>query len=330
MSLKTCTTVGVALKAVKKAAALTDDARALELLNEIRQWVHSQQRQLGLDLSKTLCMEVQDFCGTCPTDPAIRGFRLPGDTLSVDMVAINSGHVDVHSHWRLPYDGLSGTPCDGKWRLMDRGFRPTERDIVCGCSSTLRAFSCGATVESQEMVVTGRTIEGREETVRMDVSAEPMEYPSIRFTDVTRVSFPAGASGVVVLRDDKGRELARYMPGDTVPIFRDYRLIGNDCTCIRNVVVVANHAYRDVFDACDIVEFGNVLVWKWLAKYIVAMGKSDKNGNDRANIVLWLQTATDLMVQEAAVTDGENTIHLFQRHALGRGNQLSHNRHAAV
>lgn len=326
--LKSCTTARIALRAIRDAVGLKDtpsnQRKSLEILNEIRQWVYSQQRQLAVDLSKTLCIQVQNFCSDCSSCAVThRGFRLPQNTISVEAVQINNRHVDVHDHWRLPYDGIAGSPCDGQIRLIDSGYAPTERDIDCLCPTQVSFQAINATCSEQLVIISGITNEDLEEQFQLQVGPEiTIAFPI--FKRITQVHFPNGSDGVVVMRQASDyKELARYEPGLHVPKFREYRLVAANCACINNITVIANCSYADVYDECDVVEFGNVLVWKWLAKYLQSMGRGDLNGNDRANLTLWLQTATDMMVQEAAVEEGENTVTIFQRAPLGQCGDLN-------
>lgn len=312
--MKNTITVRKALKAIGEATGLRDREKQLRLLNEIREYVFSNRRELGVDLDVTLCPVIQSFCRKCAKcATSFRGFRLPSDTISVKLMAIDGRRVDILPHWRLPYDGVGASQCDPRLKLGRRHDSPLERDI-CPCNGgdggvclMLRSDAkC-----TQEVVIIGTTVEDRTEkiTVQLEDTAVIKDYA---WKDIEQVIFPDGAEGTVTLSQyeeiegGEGAEerlLARYRCGDEIPMFQTYELIHGACLCPDMVVVVANRAYAEVNDDLEVLEFGHTLIVKMLAKFIVALNKPDLTDNERTNMAGWLSVAVAGLKGDASNRD---------------------------
>jgi len=316
-------TVKKARVEIGRALSQADSTEQLRMLNLIRSYLYANQRKLGLNLSTPLCVQVGCFCTECPDrceGDMHRGFRLPSRFQSLESAVINKRHVPVFSHWRLPFDNVSGFPGDGKAKLFDAGTNPLERDFTNCHPTALRIVSEKYAAE-QTMAVTGTTLEGREETFDYKVTLVAQITNEV-FKSISHVTFEDGVKGRVILSEPDGRELARYHCGQTVPQFREYRLVKGCCPdgcCPESVIVIANATYEDVYDDLDIVEHGNPLVWKLLAKFMRLVDKDDKDSNDRANMTDYLNLATSLMVEQSTVEDGENTDFRFRRAPIKGG-----------
>lgn len=321
-SLKSSATVKTARIEIGRALNQADAREQLRMLNLVREWVYANQRQLGLDLSVSLCVSVECFCDPCPTcpdKPAYRGFRLPLRFQSIETVRHRLDHVPVFSHWRIPYDGVSGFPNDNSIKLFDNGWSPLERDFSDCQPQQLRFWSEKCSEQCQYMEVTGTTDEDHQETFRYKVEKTP-KLSDERFRRIHSVSFGDGVSGRVILAEARGRELARYDAGQTSPQFREYKVVGG-CNP-QQLVIISNCSFCNLTDDFDIVEFGNPLVWQTLARYVHLLNKSDKDSNDRANMNSYLQTAVSMM-QEASAVDLSDTIGARVRRAPITGNRLS-------
>ena len=249
----------------------------------------------------------------------MRGFRLPLRFQSIETVRHRNDHVPVFSHWRLPYDGVSGFPNDNSIKIFDQGWSPLERDFTDCQPQHLRFWAEGCEADCQMMEVSGMTGEGRHQSFRYEVGKEA-RLTNERFQKVSNVTFCEGVKGHVIIAQEDGRELARYDTGASAPQFREYKVIGG-CNP-RQLIIIANCAYVDLTDDCDIVEFGNPLVWQTLARYIRLLNKSDKDSNDRANMSSYLETAVSLMREQSAV-DLSETIGSRIRRAPITGKRLS-------
>lgn len=326
-SLKSSATVKQARLEIGRALNQADPQEQLRMLNHAREWAYANQRPLGLDLSVSLCVSVECLCEACPTcedKPYIRGFRLPLRFQSVEAARHNSTHVTPFSRWRIPYDGVSGFPNDGSVNIFDRGWSPIERDFS-GCQPQKIRFWAEGCEECQDMEITGLTHEDRQQTFRFTVKRDP-QVTDVVFKRISSVKFANGVSGTVILAEEDGRELARYETGESAPQFREYHVVGS---CIPSQLIIsANCSYANLTDDFDIVEFGNPLVWQTLARYLQLLNKSDKDGNDRANMDNYLRTATALM-QESSAVDLGNSIGGRIRRASMKGKRLSSEYHGA-
>ena len=310
--LKSSATVKTARQEIGRALSQTNPEEQLRVLNLIRQWAFSNQRQLGLDLSINFCAPVSYFCTECkPCGNQQLGIRLPGKYVSLEAVEYNGQHVPTHSAWRLPYDGVSGWEGDSRLKLFDNGFRALETDFT-DCQPTALRY-VGKDCEKAKMVVVGTTLEDREEEFEYEISGEAQITNEV-FKSISTIRFCEPLSATVVVSEPDGKQLARFPCGTTALQFREYRILSPDCNCKPKVLILtANCSFENVYDDCDIVEFGSPLVWQTLARYIQLLNKSDKDSNDRANQKDYLQTAVSLITEQAAVESGESTDWRFRR-----------------
>ena len=304
---------------VGRANQQADATEQIRQVNLIRQWLYANQRPLSLDLSLCFCAPIQCFCDPSPTcSDTYKGVRMPSHFQSTEMVRLNNNHVPVFSPFRLPYDGVSGFPNDTDAKLFDNGYAPLERDFDCCQPTALRFVSEKCGTNAQTMVVTGITYEDREETYDYTVTRDAAISNEV-FKRITKVHFPAGVVGRVILsQPDGGQELARYEHGQVVPQYREYKLIGGGCDATQ-LVIRANLTYQDVTDDMDLVEHGLPLAWQLMAKYMELLNRADKTPNDRENQKNYLATVTDLLRENAAVEQGEDMNFTFRRKSLTGG-----------
>ena len=307
--LRTTTTVERARKIVGQAAALTRKEDQLKLMNEVRQWIYAKQDDLGIDLSIPFLVGVEPM--KFRNGASGYGFRLPQTFQSVRAMEVNGIPVDVHSPLRSPYDGLAVTGTRYNVQAYQGQDTALERDFLCPGQLSFQS-NCD---EDQCMTVSGQTVEGRLEKITYTVKKEKQESEEV-WKNITEVYFEEPTKSVIRLFDGK-RELARYLPQTTWPQFRQYVLQGvSKCS---TVLVRANRQLEDLVDDQDLVEFGESLVWQNLARAINMLNKADKDSNDRANMSLWIEAATDQMKSSAKVDQGQATVHIFKRKPIYGG-----------
>jgi len=299
-----------AMQLVGNAVGQPSEKQQIDAVNEIRTWLYAMQQKVSLDLSERFCLPLQEmnsFCNEC--EGSFIGFRLPQANNSIEAVYYMSKPLDTYSRYRTPYDG-SKYGCE--LVVFDNGYSALQFDTKLK-RSKLHFMAESPKDEGTEITITGETDEGRE-TVKYSLTTGRQE--SKAFKHVASVQFSKPLAGRVTLNDDNQALLARYNAGETFPRYRTFRVESLN-TCAGSVLVVANRRYVDLSDKHDIVEVGNLVVWKSLAKYFYLYNKEERNANDRANMQDFMKEAMNLLVEEADVENNENLTTEFRRKRAG-------------
>ena len=279
--LRTSTTVKQARQIVGQASSRTKAEEQLELMNKVREWIYGHQSEYGIDLAMPFLVGVECFVDY---DQSQRyGFRLPQTFQSIKALTINGVPRGVKGPMRTPFDGIGSVGNPYNVQTYERGDKPMERDMLE--DGPIRFVTTNK--EDEGIIVTGQTIEGELVRRSYTITRDFQESEDIwKKGGITAIQFPTATQGAVRLFESN-RELSRYLPGTLVPLYREYILDG--ATAGQSVLVKANRQFEPLSDDDELVEFGEHIVWEYMARFLNMLSKSDKSANDRENMKVWLE-----------------------------------------
>lgn len=258
------TTVSVAAPWMAYALGLSwrdDRAEVMENLNRYRNLLYNRYDELKLFNDVFHCMAVQTLPHSCmhvcgEGVPTFQGITLPEDVASLESAWYSNEPLKLRSRWREAHTGI-GAGSGTRIELVEMAERtPIECPMTKCCK--LKVWSEHEDDLDQVATITVLDFAGVEKTIEFGLKPQAWAYSRSTVGQVISVALPSGLRGRVTLAQEDGKVLSRYVPGETVPLYRRFR-VASYCPS-GNILIQGVKRYRPIYCDSDIVEVGDQLV----------------------------------------------------------------------
>jgi hypothetical protein len=269
----------------------TDDARIVNVVNRIRQWLYDTYPTFFRDAVE--CFEVQEFPVQCnPCGQTYAGVTLPRHMQQVEAIWIQNRPIPMFSFWREYQRGIEERMECGL-REIDQGSNfCTERDFPPGeRAHKVKVLCVDRRDEGKTLILHGTDYTGAdfEQTISLHQQYTLSTVPLLGLSRTNGIVKEPTVGCVIVSQED-GRILTRIAPDETVPSYRRIKIVGLPRGC-QQVNILASRRYTPLFNDFDVVESDNNSGFQEMARYFRLNEKPVKTSDDLRTIQLAITQA---------------------------------------
>lgn len=254
-----------------------DKPEIIKLINKYRTLLYTMYEQFKLFDNVSHCIAVTRFKQNCVDEcnNYYSGFTLPSDVLSVEAAWDYGRPLTLHSRWRESHTGVGVSGCRRIHAVEMAETFPTERDIQ-KCTK-LKIFTEREEDEGKCVYIEIINFQGRPQTLTFKLVSDGWAVSDVVVKKIISVSLPSDRLGAVTLAQRDGYELSRYVPWETIPNYRRFKVADN--CCAGTVLIQGVKKFVKIYLDHDIVEVGNDLIIEAAGNYF-KFGDNTVDGNE--------------------------------------------------